>query len=105
MSLGPTNGLDRRDNRPGYATDVFLGYEQTGQQLRNGPEKFAAQDVARNNVVSFDAESYSYIVGGINTVMNGSGAGASIKTQTADLVYHDPTASARVASGLYRLTR
>ena len=28
MCLGPTNGFDRRDNRPGYVSDVWLGYEQ-----------------------------------------------------------------------------
>ncbi len=99
MNLGPTNGFDRRDNRPGYATDVFLGYEQTAQQFRNGPEKFAARDIARNNCVSLGAETYFYTVGGTNQVVNGSGTGAPVKTQTADFVYHDPTATATVSSG------
>ncbi|HON09054.1 MAG TPA: hypothetical protein PLW02_13235, partial [Verrucomicrobiota bacterium] len=29
LGLGTTNGFDRRDNKPGVATDVFLGYEQS----------------------------------------------------------------------------
>ena len=42
MGFAPTTGFDRRDNRPGYVTDVWLGYEQAAQQLRYGPEKFGA---------------------------------------------------------------
>ena len=68
MGLGTTTGLDRRDNRPGDATDVFLGYEQTAQQLRYGPEKFAAAMVSRNNVTSPGAETYYYTVGGTQPV-------------------------------------
>jgi len=63
MGLGPTNGSDLRDNRPGYATDVYLGYEQTAPQFRNGPEKFAAHNIASNNIVSLGAETYYYTVG------------------------------------------
>ncbi len=99
MNLGPTNGFDRRDNRPGYATDVFLGYEQAAQQFRNGPEKFAARDVTRDNIVSLGAETYHYTVGGTNQVVNGSGGGLAIKTQTADFVYHDPNATTTVSGG------
>ena len=62
--LAPTNFLDLRDNPPGYANDVFLGYEQTAFQFRNGPEKFAARNVASNTVVSLGAETYYYTVGG-----------------------------------------
>src|SRR5262249_45800812 len=90
MGLGPINGLDLRDKRPGYATDVFLGYEQTAQQFRYGPEKFAARLISRDNVTSLGAETYSYTVGGANTVINGSGNGANITTSTALWVYHDP---------------
>ena len=64
--LAPTNFLDLRDNPPGYADDVFLGYEQTAFQFRNGPEKFAARNVASNNIVSLGAETYYYTVGGTN---------------------------------------
>ena len=61
--IAPTNFLDLRDNPPGYADDVFLGYEQTALQFRNGPEKFAARNVASNNIVSLGAETYYYTVG------------------------------------------
>ena len=47
MGLTPTNGFDLRENRPGYASDVYLGYEQTVPQLRYGPEKFAARLISR----------------------------------------------------------
>ena len=94
MGLGPTTGFDRRDNRPGYVTDVWLGYEQAAQQLRYGPEKFGAREVARDNIVSSGAETYYFTVGTTNnSVVNGSGGGLSIKTQTADWVYHDPAAT------------
>lgn len=89
----PTNFLDLRDNKPGYATDVFLGYEQTAFQFRNGPEKFAARIVSSNNTVSVGAETYSYTVGGTNSVVSGTGYGANITNQTATWVYHDPAAT------------
>jgi hypothetical protein len=93
MGLGPTSGLDRRDNRPGYASDVFLGYEQALQQFRYGPEKFAATLVSRNNVTSLGAETYYYTPGGANLTVNGSGNGAAINTSTATWIYHDPSAT------------
>ncbi len=99
MGLGPTSGTDLRDNRPGYATDVFLGYEQTAQQFRYGPEKFAARLVSRNNVTSLGAETYYYTVGGANTVVNGSGNGNGLNTSTATWVYHDPSAAVTAAIG------
>jgi hypothetical protein len=98
MSLGATNSaitnfLDLRDNPPGYADDVFLGYEQTAFQFRNGPEKFAARNVLSNNIVSSGAETYYYTVGGSNNVVSGSDYGAGITNQTASWVWHDPTNS------------
>ncbi len=94
MGLGPMTGFDRRDNRPGYVSDVWLGYEQAAQQFRYGPEKFGAQNVSRDAVVSEGAEAYSYTVGTTGTgVVNGSGGGLDIKTQTADWVYHAPAAT------------
>ena len=89
--LAPTNFADLRDNPPGYATDVYLGYEQAALQFRNGPEKFAARNVASNNVVSLGAETYEYTVGGGSNVVAGAGFGADITNQTASWVYHDPT--------------
>jgi hypothetical protein len=89
--IAPTNFLDLRDNPPGYTDDVFLGYEQTALQLRNGPEKFAARNVLSNNIVSPGAETYSYTVGGTSNVMSGAGFGESITNETAAWVWHDPT--------------
>src|SRR5262249_7728857 len=89
MGLGsPTTGLERRDNRPGAASDVFLGYEQSSFQFRYGPEKFAAKNTVRNNVTSLGAETYYYTTGGTNTSVNGSGNGANINTSTATWIYH-----------------
>jgi len=99
MGLGPTIGFDRRDNRPGYASDVFLGYEQTTNVSRYGPEKFGAAVDARNNVTSLGAETYYYTVGGTSQVINGSGNGANITTQTATWVKHDPTVGVTLQAG------
>lgn len=86
----PTNFLDLRDNKPGYASDVYLGYEQALFQFRNGPEKFAAKNTLSNTVVSAGAETYHYTVGGSSNIVAGSGYGAGIVNQTASFVYHDP---------------
>ncbi len=91
--IAPTNILDLRDNPPGYASDVFLGYEQTANQFRNGPEKFAAQNILSNNIASSGAETYYYTIGGSNTIVPGSGYGQTITNQTANWVYHDPAAA------------
>ena len=97
MGLAPTNGFDRRDNRPGYATDNFLGYEQALWRSRFGPEKFAARDVSRNNVTSAGAETYYYTAGGTNgPIINGAGNGAAVLTQTATNVLHNPALNTSV---------
>ncbi|MDB6125231.1 MAG: hypothetical protein JWQ71_4224 [Pedosphaera sp.] len=93
MALGQTTGLDRRDNRPGTATDNFLGYEQTLFEFRNGPEKFAARSILSNNIVSLGAETYYYTVGGASQVVGGSGDSNAITNQTANWVFHDPANS------------
>ena len=96
MNLGPASGgvgpdgFDLRDNKPGYATDVYLGYEQTAFQFRNGPEKFAAKNTASNNIVSPGAETYYYTVGGTGGIVAGAGYGQGINNATATFVYHDP---------------
>jgi hypothetical protein len=91
QGIAPTNFLDLRDNPPGYADDVFLGYEQTAFDFRNGPEKFAARNIASNNIVSLGAETYWYTVGGGSNVITGAGFGAGITNETAEWVWHDPT--------------
>ncbi|HLZ52880.1 MAG TPA: alpha-amylase family glycosyl hydrolase [Verrucomicrobiae bacterium] len=98
--IAPTNFLDLRDNKPGYADDRFLGYEQTTFQFRNGPEKFAARNILSNNIVSLGAETYYYTIGGANVVIPGSGFGAGITNQTAVWVYHDPSAPVTVLTNV-----
>src|SRR5436190_5868417 len=100
MGLGsPLTGLERRDNRPGAVSDVFLGYEQALSQFRYGPEKFAARNTVRDNVTSLGAETYYYTVGGTNTLVTGSGNGAGINASTPSFVYHDPVATTTVVGG------
>src|SRR6185436_11968271 len=77
MGMG-SMGTDRRDNRPGAMTDVFLGYEQARFRYRRGPEKFAATNIANNNVYSLGAETYQYTVGSSSaSVIVGGGVGAT----------------------------
>ena len=103
MGLGTTNngvgpsGPDLRDNKPGVATDVFLGYEQAAFQFRDNPEKFAAKNTASNNIISLGAETYYYTVGGTNQIVSGAGIGQSLG-QTAVFIYHDPAATNTAAS-------
>ena len=99
MGFGTLSGLDRRDNRPGYATDVFLGYETAAFADRSGPEKFAAEDVIRNNVTSQGAETWHYTVGGSNTVINGGGNGAGIQDGTVSWAWHFPGGPVGVPGG------
>src|SRR5205823_4232415 len=51
--LGASNtftqgALDLRDNKPGTAFDMLLGYEQPAFGFRYGPEKFAARNTSRD---------------------------------------------------------
>jgi len=98
--IAPTNFLDLRDNKPGYADDRFLGYEQAAFQFRNGPEKFAARNILNNNIVSLGAETYYYTIGGTNTVVSGAGFGESITNQTVSWVYHDPAAPVTILTNV-----
>lgn len=99
LTLGPTNGLDRRDNPPGTATDIFLGYEQTLFQLRYGPEKFAALVTNRNNTVSDGAETYHYTVGGTSLVVNANANDWTLTNKTAAWAIHSPTNGTTIAGG------
>ena len=103
MGLGASNTftsgvLDMRDNKPGSATDLFLGYEQTLYRFRNGPEKFAARDIARDTLLSSGAETYRYTVDSDVTtnVVNGSGVGHDYVEETCSWVYHDPSATSTI---------
>lgn len=101
MLLGPTNGFDRRDNKPGSATDLFLGYEQGMFQSRFGPEKFAALTTNRNNTVSDGAETYHYTVGNAasNKVVSANGNDFTLTNNTAVWVIHSPSNATTVVGG------
>lgn len=102
MGLGYSNSptaIERRDNRPGVATDVFLGYEQTAFQFRYGPEKFGAVATNRNNTTSLGAETYYYTVGGTNQIVNGSGYRSDLTNTTAAFAIHDPAAAVTGSGG------
>ena len=103
MHLGPSNTttgglLDLRDNKPGSATDVYLGYEAMAFNFRHGPEKFAARSISRGTVRSAGAETYIYTVGSNTTTnrINGDGHGNDFSTETPEWAYHDPGAFAGV---------
>jgi len=103
MGLGASNTytgqvLDLRDNKPGYAADVFLGYEQTAFDFLYGPEKFAAENITRDNVSALGAETYSYAVGGTNGVVVGEGNSLDITNSTAEWVYHNPADIVNIAT-------
>lgn len=103
LGLGPSNTLtggllDLRDNKPGVATDVFLGYEQMQFRSRFGPEKFAARNTARNTVRAATAEAWLYVVGGTNSQANGDGYGNDYSTATCEWAYHDPAALTTISS-------
>ena len=91
MGLGTNSGTDYRDNRPGAATDVYLGYEQTAFNYRYGPEKFGATATNKNTLFSLGAETYVYTVGGVSNIVTGSGYNATLNTSTAQWVQHNPT--------------
>lgn len=97
-SNSPTN-IERRDNRPGAATDVFLGYEQTAFQFRYGPEKFGARATNLNNLVSFGAETFYYGPGTSNLIVPGAGNRSDITNSTAAWATHDPSNAVTITSG------
>src|SRR5208282_3428993 len=104
--IAPTNFLDLRDNPPGDADDVFLGYEQTAFQFRDNPEKFAAKNTLSNTIVSLGAETYYYTVGATNSnlIISGSGYGQGVG-QTASWIYHDPAGAMTVTNNFLATQR
>ena len=91
IGFGPLTG-DKRDNKPGQATDVFLGYEQMQFQHRVR-EKFAAVDVSRNTVGSPGAETWQVTIGNASSWVTNNGNGNwALADQTANWVYHSPLA-------------
>ena len=89
QGIGPLSG-ERRDNPPGQATDVYLGYEQMGYVGRYR-EKFAAANVASNTVSSPGAETWQVTIGNAGSWVDNRGNGNwRDADQTATWVFHDP---------------
>jgi glycosidase len=91
MKLGPQSG-ELRDNPPGAATDVFLGYEQM-QFVQRTCEKFAAEDTSRDVIGSLGSETYQATIGTAGFAVN-DGSGTNSSLGTAAYAYHNPTAVA-----------
>lgn len=95
MGLGETNTADwalNRENRPGKATDVFLGYELARfVQRTSGREKFAAKDSNRNQYGSAGSESYQAVIGAAGvTNFNAVGSNDWTDAESVVFAYHDP---------------
>src|ERR1043166_8282446 len=86
-----TGSIDRRNNRPGYSYDMFLGYEDTAFRQFYGPENWRNANIANNTVVSLGAETYQYTIGDGSSIATDSGGGGAIINQTATWVYHNPS--------------
>ncbi|MGC3957740.1 MAG: alpha-amylase family glycosyl hydrolase [Verrucomicrobiota bacterium] len=101
MALGPTSGLDRRDYKPGTATDLYAGYEQAALLSRFGPERFAALTTNRNNTVSDGAETYHYAVDDATTnkVVNANGNDYTLTNNTAVWAIHSPSNTTTIVGG------
>ncbi len=103
MGMGETNTADwalNRENRPGKATDVFLGYEDLRfVQRTHGREKFAAKDSARAQYTSPGAESYQVVIGTAG-VTNYAGYGANDWSNSESVVwaYHDADGTINLAT-------
>ncbi len=95
MGLGPQTG-EKRDNAPGVATDVFLGYEQMAFVQRVA-EMFAARDISRNIIGSPGCETYQATIGTNGFIVN-NGSGTNTSVGTVTWVYHDPAANNQLAS-------
>lgn len=97
MGIGDTNTADwalNRENRPGKATDVYLGYE-TAQFVQRtvGREKFAAKDSNRNQYGSPGSESYQAVIGTAGvTNFAGTGTNDWSDAEAVEFAFHDPAA-------------
>lgn len=81
---------DVRDNPPGVANDVFLGYEQAAYVKRIWAEKFAAINTQRSKIGSAGAETYIATIGQANWSTNLSTGTNNWSVETVDWIYHDP---------------
>jgi hypothetical protein len=84
---------DPRDNPPGLANDVFLGYENVDFVKRIWAEKFAAVDTSRSQVGSAGAETYVVNIGAGTLSTNfATGTNAWNNETVVSYVWHSPTA-------------
>jgi hypothetical protein len=91
-----------RDNKPGIATETFLGYEQM-QFVSRVAEKFAAKDTARNTLGSPGCETYICTIGSAGFTINNGGA-PNTTTGTATWAFHDPESTNQVPGGLLQFS-
>ena len=88
MGIGPLTG-DLRDNKPGAATDVFLGYEQMQFGSRQYGEKFANIDTSQNKFGSSGAGTY-YASGSYAGGIAGANSYDTESGHVAAFLYHNP---------------
>jgi len=99
MGIGPLTG-DLRDNKPGAATDVFLGYEQMQFGARQYGEKFANQDTSQNKFGSSGAGTY--LASG--SYQGGTSGANSYDTESGNVaafLYHNHGANNDLGAGQY----
>jgi hypothetical protein len=63
MGFGPTNGFDRRDNRPGSGERSIPRFRTGAISVAHRPGNLPRMTTNRNNLVSDGAETYHYVVG------------------------------------------
>ena len=102
MGLGPLTG-DLRDNKPGAATDVFLGYEQMGFVAREYGEKFANIETSQNKFGSAGAGTY-FTSGGYTGGTAGTNTYDTESGNVASYLYHDPNANNDLGAKQYVLS-
>ncbi len=96
LNLG-AGGADRRDNKPGVATDVYLGYEQM-RYVQRAAEKFAARNVSRNVVGSPGSETYIATIGTAGFIVNNGAGPGTASSGAVTWAYHDPADQNQAAS-------
>ena len=101
-----TNGVpnaEQRDNMPGAATDVFLGYEQMQFVAREYGEKFANIDTTQNKFGSAGAGTYfasGAYIGGTAGTNNSDTEGGNV----ALYLYHEPNANNDLGAKQYLIS-
>ena len=83
-----------RDNPPAVRTDTWVGYEQLAFVDRQHPEKFAAVDTTRCQIGSPGSETYSKVIDGTFTIIDGPTSANDNNTNGGlipEWIFHDPT--------------